>query len=159
MDKTFTHETFKVGSKAVMLRNLNDRAKSTKRDYEDFFEDDNFINNYGTIYNQPYASQKLFDNSWVNDNVELTPTALAIVEQGMKELDELAKDLKVPRLNGIVVGKQSYGGAMGDGQLFFKCNIGKQKSQCYKSCKTCNIDTRGTKRRYNATVKKLRKFV
>ena len=153
MDKTFTHETFKVGSKAVMLRNLNDRAKSTKRDYEDFFEDDNFINNYGTIYNQPYASQKLFDNSWVNDNVELTPTALAIVEQGMKELDELAKRFKVPRLNGIVVGKQSYGGAMGDGQLFLNATLVNKRANT-RVARPVTL-TQEEQRRYNATVKEI----
>ena len=44
--------------------------------------------------------------------------ALSIVEQSMKEVDELAKKFKIPRINSITVGFGRAVASMGDGQLF-----------------------------------------
>ena len=125
-DASFTHETFKIGKKAVMLRSLDDRAKLSKREYEEFFEEPDFINTYGTRFKKVFKGDKFFENNWsrtqsVNrkrTKMELSEEALSIVEQSMKEVDELAKKFKIPRINSITVGFGRAVASMGDGQLF-----------------------------------------
>lgn len=126
-DVSFTHETFKIGKKAVMLRSLDDRAKLSKREYEEFFEDPEFINVYGNRFRAPFKNTKQFENEWSRTQtinrkrkkIELSDEALSIVEQSMKEVDILAKRFKIPRINGITVGtKATTMASMGDGVLF-----------------------------------------
>ena len=130
-DASFTHETFTVGSRAVMLKNLDDRARSSKKEYRDFFEESEFFDDYGERFRREFKNQKLYENSMsrtqtvygVKQKVELTDEALAIVEQAMKEVDELAKRFKVPKVNSIVVGHSRRASAsMGDGFLFLNAN-------------------------------------
>ena len=130
-DASFTHETFTVGSRAVMLKNLDDRARSSKKEYRDFFEESEFFDDYGQRFRREFKNQKLYENSMsrtqtvnrVKQKVELTDEALAIVEQAVKEVDELAKRFKVPKINSIVVGHSRRASAsMGDGFLFLNAN-------------------------------------
>jgi hypothetical protein len=126
-DVSFTHETFKIGKKAVMLRSLDDRAKLSRREYEDFFEESEFNKVYGTRFKGQFKGRKLYENQWsrtqtINKKktkLELSEEALSIVEQSMKEVDELAKRFKIPKINGILIGyKDRAVASMGDGVLF-----------------------------------------
>lgn len=126
-DASFTHETFKIGKKAVIIKSLDDRAKLSKREYEEFFENPDFINVYGDRFGRDFKSDKLFVNTWSRTQsinrkkkkIELSDEALSIVEQSMKEVDELAKRFKIPRINSITIGVSNRAVAsMGDGILF-----------------------------------------
>ena len=126
-DALFTHETFTVGSRAVMLKNLDDRARLSKREYEEFFEEPEFNEVYGTRFKGQFKGRKLYENQWsktqtINKKktkLELSEEALSIVEQSMKEVDELAKRFKIPKINGILIGyKDRSVASMGDGVLF-----------------------------------------
>ena len=130
-DASFTHETFTVGSRAVMLKNLDDRARLSKNEYRDFFEEGEFFEDYGKRFEKQFKGDKLYKNSMsrtqtinkVRTKVELSDEALAIVEQSMKEVDELAKRFKVPKINSIVVGvKSKMGAGLGDGYLFLNAD-------------------------------------
>ena len=130
-DVSFTHETFTVGSRAVMLKNLDDRARLSKDEYRDFFEEPEFFDDYGKRFRKQFKGDELYKNSMsrtqtinkVRTKVELSDEALAIVEQSMKEVDELAKRFKVPKINSIVVGvKSKMGAGLGDGYLFLNAN-------------------------------------
>jgi hypothetical protein len=135
---SFTHETFNIGKRAVIIKSLDDRAKLSKREYEEFFENPDFINVYGDRFRKSFKSDKLFENKWSRTQsinrkrtkIELSDEALSIVEQSMKEVDELAKRFKIPRINSITIGVSNRAGAsIGDGQLFLNAQVFNQRAK------------------------------